>query len=288
MIVRTPARAGEFYDAEPEELRETVEACFLGPFGPGRLPSPAPFRTGDVAALVCPHAGLRFSGYAAAMAYSELAEDGLPDTVVLIGPNHFGVGSPAAVMTEGLWETPLGALEIDKELAEKVVEESRYLRDDVAAHKMEHSLEVQLPFLQYLAGSKVKIVPIVIAHLTWEDARLLVEDLGDALGKALTDTESVIVASTDFTHYEPKSSAEKKDSSAIDQIRKLDWSGLLDVVQSQDISMCGAVPTATAIRASKALGAKQAELLTYYTSGDIIGDTSQVVGYGSLKITRGK
>lgn len=288
MAARPPARAGEFYEAEPEELRETIEACFLGPFGPGRIPAPAPFATGDVVALVNPHAGLRYSGYAAAWSFLELAEDGLPDTVVIIGPNHFGRGAAAAVMASGQWETPLGIVDIDEELARGILGSSEYLREDAEAHRMEHSLEVQVPFLQYIAGSKVKIVPIVVAHLTWEDARVLTEDLGRAMAQAMTGKQSVIVASTDFSHYEPKDFAEKQDHSAIHEIEELDAGGLLDVVRRQDISMCGAVPVAVTLRAARELGAARGELLKYYTSGDIIGDMSQVVGYGSLKIIRGK
>lgn len=190
-------------------------------------------------------------------------------------------------MARGQWQTPLGTVDVDEDLAQAILGESVYLREDASAHRMEHSLEVQLPFLQYIADSRVKIVPIVVAHLSREDESLLVEDLGQAMAQAMKDRDAIIIASTDLTHYEPKSAADPKDETAINEIIDLDWRGLLDVVEAEHISMCGAVPTAAAIRAAKQLGATRGELLKHYTSGDVIGDTSQVVGYGSLKLVKG-
>ncbi len=282
---REPAVSGTFYDDDPQELRDTVDACYLGPFGPGMLPMPAPIITRNIKGLICPHAGLGFSGYAAAWAYYHLAEDGLPDTVVLIGPNHRGQGAPAAVMTQGTWATPLGEVEIDTDAAHAVLQSSGLFREDPTAHIREHSLEVQLPFLQTL-GKPVKIVPIVVSLLAWEDAPLYAEQLGRGIAQAIEGRNAVVIASTDLTHYEPKSSAEEKDHLAISAIVKLDALGLLDVVARRDISMCGATPTAATIVAATALGATVGELLTYYTSGDIIEDRDQVVGYGSLMLVK--
>lgn len=284
-MLRKPAVAGMFYDADPEELRETLDACFLGPYGPGKLPMAAPLITRDIVGLVSPHAGYRFSGFAAAYDYYALAEDGIPDTAIIIGPNHRGGGSPAAIQSEGVWQTPLGDVQIDSETARAVMSSSQLLQDDALPHVLEHSIEVQVPFLQYLSPS-IKIVPILLSVLSWEDAVLFAEDIGHAVAKGVGDKNIVVIASTDFTHYEAKSIAEVQDSNAIAAIERLDHRGLLDVVEQKGISMCGVLPTAAAIVASSDLGAKRGELLSYYTSGDILGETSQVVGYGALKIVR--
>ncbi|MBI2843766.1 MAG: AmmeMemoRadiSam system protein B [Armatimonadetes bacterium] len=284
-MLRAPAVAGMFYESDPDELREAMDACFLGPYGPGRLPLPAPIITRDIVGLVCPHAGYKFSGSAAAFAYFELAQDGIPDTVVLLGPSHRSARSPAAIVPDGAWLTPLGKTEIDSEAAHAAMEASSLLSIDESAHLLEHSLEVQLPFLQYL-GPKTKIVPIILSVLVWEDVPLYAEELSRAIAHALDGKNAVVIASTDFTHYEPKIVAEKDDSEAIAAIKSMDYRKLVDVVATRQISMCGVVPTAVAIAACSILGGKRAELLSYYTSGDIIGEDDQVVGYGALKIVR--
>ena len=286
-MTRQPAVAGTFYEADAEGLREAIDDCFLGPFGPGSRPEPASTVTRNIVGLVCPHAGYRFSGCAAAAAYFELARDGLPETAVLIGPNHRGIGSPAAIMSSGTWRTPLGNVEIDSETARAILRGSDLLQEDETAHLPEHSLEVQLPFLQYLGGG-TKIVPILLSILAWENAGSYTENLGRAISEALQGKNAVVIASTDLTHYEPKEFAERQDRMAIEAIEALRYRSLLDVVARRGISMCGAVPTAVAIVACSGLGARKASLLTYYTSGDIVGDTSQVVGYGALKIVRGE
>ncbi|MEN6370976.1 MAG: AmmeMemoRadiSam system protein B [Armatimonadota bacterium] len=284
-MIRQPAVAGLFYDESPEDLRETMDACFLGPYGPGRLPVPAPIITRNIVGLICPHAGYRFSGYATASAFFDLADDGLPDTAVLIGPNHRGIGAPAAIMPQGSWLTPFGEVEIDSDAARAIMGATDLVTEDNRAHQPEHSLEVQVPFLQYLGG-KTKIVPILISIIAWEDALLYAEELGRAITSAIDGKNAVVIASTDLTHYQPKAEAERKDRAAIAAMESLDYAGLIDVVARMDISMCGVVPTAIALAAHRSLGAKRADLLSYYTSGDIIGDTSQVVGYGALKAVK--
>lgn len=284
-MIRQPAVAGMFYEKDSEELKESLDACFLGSFGPGRLPAPAPIVTRNIVGLICPHAGYRYSGYAAASAFLELAEDGLPDIAVLIGPNHRGTGAPAAIMTSGTWLTPLGEVEIDSAAAGAILSGSDLLKDDPRAHLAEHSLEVQVPFLQYLGGN-IKIVPIVLSIFAWEDATLYAEELSRAIAAALDGRNAVVIASTDLTHYQPKAEAERKDRAAIAAMESLDYKGLIDVVARMDISMCGVAPTAAALAAHLALGAKRADLLSYYTSGDVTGNASQVVGYGALKVVK--
>jgi AmmeMemoRadiSam system protein B len=274
------------FDADPAELRESIDASFLGPFGPGRLPLPAPIVTRDIVGLVCPHAGYMFSGSAAAAAFAELADDGLPDSAVIIGPNHRGDGAPAAIMSSGTWQTPLGDVEIDSETAAAIRDASGLVQEDETAHLREHSVEVQIPFLQYLSP-RIRIVPILLSIRSREDGLLFAENVGKAIAEAVDGKNAVVIASTDFTHYETKHTAEQQDEQAMSAIARLDYSGLLDIVERKGISMCGVVPTAAAIVACLGLGAKRAERLAYYTSGDIIGETSQVVGYGSLKMVKG-
>jgi AmmeMemoRadiSam system protein B len=284
-MLREPAVAGTFYDDDPSELRETIDACYLGPFGPGKLPMPAPMITRNIIGLICPHAGLRFSGYAAAWSYYELAEDGIPDTAVILGPNHRGLGAPAAIMTRGEWATPLGNVQIDSETATAILSSSGLVAEDPIAHQKEHSIEVQLPFLQTL-GKPISIVPIIVSLLAWEDAPLYAEELGRSIAQAISGKNAVVIASTDFTHYEPKSSAEAQDRHAIEAIAKLDAQALVETVIEREITMCGVVPAAAAVVAAKKLGATSGEKLTYYTSGDILGDESPVVGYGALMLTK--
>ena len=289
-IVREPAVAGTFYDSSPTGLRKSIKESFLGPFGPGKLPRAGSEdndnKRRDILAIISPHAGYYYSGYAAAAAFLEVAEDGVPASAVIIGPNHHGIGASAAIMCEGAWRTPLGEAQIDTELASAILKGSEYLRPDSSAHRLEHSLEVQVPFLQFISSNSAKIVPIAISVLTPEDSRIIVADLSRAIASALADTDGIIIASTDFTHNEPKASAEEKDRLAIGAIKQLDAEKLLSTVEKYNITMCGAVPTAVTIAASNELGAVDATLLKYYTSGDIIGNTSQVVGYAAMKIAK--
>jgi len=223
-----------------------------------------------------------YSGPIAAHAYYHLALDGKPDLVVLLGPNHTGMGSGLAVMREGFWHTPLGDVKIDTATAEALVMESRIVDSDDSAHALEHSIEVQLPWLQYLYGSDFKLLPICFLMQDLDSSR----EVGEALAKVITAKNALIIASTDMTHYEPQKAAEKKDKAAIEAVLRLDGQGLYSTVEDLRISMCGYGPTITAITAAKELGAKQGKLLCYKTSGDITGDYSAVVGYASIMLTR--
>jgi AmmeMemoRadiSam system protein B len=292
-MARAPAVAGQFYSGTREGLIREIEACFAGRLGPGpsirptdRAYSGHADRSGErrVLGLVCPHAGYVYSGAAAAWAYDALAADGIPDAAVILGPNHYGLGPPAALSPDDEWATPLGTLRADAEIAEAILRLSKYCEPDELAHAREHSIEVQLPFLQYLAGDAVRIVPISISHLSKDDALALVDDLGNAIAEAVRGKNAVIVASSDFTHYESKAAATAKDSLAIERILSLDARGLIEVVYSRDITMCGVIGTAVMIDACARLGATSARKLTYYTSGDVTGDTDQVVGYAAISV----
>jgi MEMO1 family protein len=284
-MIRHAAVAGMFYERDPELLKRSIEDSLRGEFGPGRLPSKTTASSRSIIGLVSPHAGYQFSGSAASYSYLELAEDGLPDTAIIIGPNHRGIGVRAAVALTGSWRTPLGDVEIDSELARDILSHTDLAKEDDMAHFAEHSIEVQVPFLQYI-NPRIRIVPIALSIFPSEGGQMFAESIGSAIAKSVEGRNAVIIASTDFTHEQPKSVAEKQDREAISAIEKLDYVGLLDVVERKRITMCGVVPTATVIAACKELGANSAELLTYYTSGDIIGDESRVVGYAAMKIVR--
>ena len=278
MKIRRPTQAGAFYAGSQQSLREQIESCFRHELGPGSLPTVADKKLQNIVGLVCPHAGYMYSGPVAAHGYYHLAQDGKPDIVVILGPNHTGNGSALAAMREGAWRTPLGDVEIDTATADLITHASSIIDVDDSAHAFEHSVEVQLPFLQYLYGSSFKFVPICFLMQDLESSR----EVGSALAKALIGKNAVIIASTDMTHYEPQRSTEKKDKAAIEAVLKLDEQQLYSTVEGFNISMCGPGPTTALVAAAKALGAKKAELLCYKTSGDITGDYSAVVGYASI------
>ncbi len=278
MKIRRPCQAGAFYAGTAESLKTQIENCFLHKFGPGKIPEIAKEGRRQIIGLVCPHAGYMFSGAVAAHAYYKLALDSKPDVVFLFGPNHGGYGSGLAVMNDGFWRTPLGDVEIDSESAKQVVRESRIVDVDDSAHRLEHSIEVQLPFLQYLYGSEFKIVPICFLMQDLSSAR----EVGEAVAKVLAGKNGVIIASSDMTHYEPQESAERKDKMVLEAVEAMDEAKLYSVIEAHRISACGYGPIAALMTAAKILGAKEAKLLCYKTSGDVIGDYSSVVGYAAV------
>ena len=280
MSVRRPVVAGAFYPAQPERLRQQIQSCFSHDRGPGRLPQ----KTGDTldtVSVVCPHAGYVYSGPSAAHSYLVLAEQRKPDTVIVIGPNHTGWGTPVSMMSEGSWETPLGRVALDTEVATAIFNSSGVVDIDETAFIREHSVEVQVPFLQYIYGD-FKLVPICMGYQDLETSR----EVGEAIHKATEGRDAVIVASTDLTHQEPQHSANMKDRMIIDAILAMDEERLQRVVHENRLSTCGYGPVSATLVASKLKNARRAELLSYYTSGDIVGDHSAVVGYAAAKITK--
>lgn len=280
--VRQPCQAGAFYEGTAESLRRQIRNCFLHELGPRKLPDVAKSDLRNIMGLVCPHAGYAFSGPVAAHAYYKLALDGKPDVVVILGPNHTGYGSPLAVMSEGFWRTPLGDVEIDTEIANKIVRESRIVDVDESAHRFEHSIEVQLPFLQYLYGSQFKIVPICFLMQDLDS----VKEVGRAVSSVLMGKNAVVIASSDMTHYEPQGRALENDMMAIRTIESMNEDMFYSTVEKRGISACGYGPIAGLITAAKTMGAKEAKLLCYKTSGDVIGDYSSVVGYAAMYFTK--
>ncbi len=278
--MRKPAVAGSFYAGSATGLRRQIEDCFKHTLGPGSFPGVSKTER-RILGLVSPHAGYVYSGPVAAHGFFQLASEGKPKTVVILGPNHRGVGAAVALSREDKWQTPLGELEIDSGVGGQIVSAARWAQWDDLAHSWEHSIEVQLPFLQYIYRSEFRVVPIAMLSQDLEVS----QDLGKAIAIALKGKDGLIIASTDLTHYESQSVASKKDRSALEAILGLDTKKLAEVVSSHNISMCGPGPVMTMLTACKQLGANKARLLHYATSGDISGDYSQVVGYASVEVT---
>ncbi|NJE49131.1 MEMO1 family protein [Thermococcus sp. 9N3] len=291
-MIRYPAVAGSFYPSD-EALIEMLEEFFrdLGEEGSERR----------ITAGVAPHAGYVFSGYTASRTYKAIFEDGLPDTFVILGPNHTGLGSPIAVYPEGEWLTPLGSIEVDAEMAKAIAKLSGIADLDELAHRYEHSIEVQVPFIQYLAelaGKKVRIVPITLG--------IQDEDVSRALGKAIFEASEelgrdvVVIASTDFMHYGPmygyvpfRARADELphrikewDFRLIRRILDFDVDGLFRELREMRHTMCGPGAVGTAIVYSRLAGALEAELLHYTTSYEVSRSTEAVVGYASIVMRR--
>ncbi|MCS7253846.1 MAG: AmmeMemoRadiSam system protein B [Armatimonadota bacterium] len=279
---RMPAVAGSFYEGTAERLRRQIENCFLHRLGPGKLPPPDNERRTDmpIIGLVCPHAGYMYSGPTAARAYFAIASQRTPEVVIIIGPDHHGLAGDVSVYPEGVWVTPLGEVLIASDVAKRLVEACPIADESELAHRYEHSLEVQVPFIQFCFGQSVPIVPVMIGHQTKDVAMTL----GDTIAQVIHDTNAVIIASTDFTHYEPQSQAKKKDELILKRIEAIDPDGVFDVVRKHRVTMCGYGPTAALLYACRKLGCESAKVLGYSTSGDIIGDYSQVVGYGAVAV----
>lgn len=265
--VRKPAVAGQFYPGTAQALRKEI----------GSLVSTQAKKV-DAIACMLPHAGYMYSGKVAAQTVSAV---NIKEKIVLFGPNHTGYGAPYSIMAEGVWQTPLGEVKIDPVLAKKILAGSKYLQADEQAHLYEHSLEVELPFLQYFRSS-FEIVPIVFLSDDLPALRAVGKDVAAALMDIKDD--SMIVASSDMTHYESQAEASAKDHEAIKAILDLDEEKLFKQVKSLKISMCGYAPAIAMISAAKALGAKSAELIKYQTSADVTADMNSVVGYAGIII----
>lgn len=266
-MIRHAAVAGRFYPSNKETLIHEVQSF---------LPTDAGLRR--ALGCVVPHAGYRYSGHVAGAVYARLD---LPDRFIILCPNHTGVGTPLSIMSEGQWETPLGAVRIDHELALQLMRACPLVNEDATAHRAEHSLEVQLPFLQHLK-SAFSFVPIVVGTGSYAP----LERLGQAVAKTIQEFGKpvLVIASSDMNHYESDSITREKDQRAIGRVLALDPRGLFDVVKKEHVTMCGFGPTIAMLTAARQLGAQGAELVKYATSGDITGDRSAVVGYAGIVV----
>jgi hypothetical protein len=290
--IRNAAVAGQFYPGNEKNLRQQIEECFLDKRGIGTIPS---FKKvgHPLKGLVVPHAGFVYSGAIASHSYARLADHGFADTFIILGPNHTGMGSGVSVMTEGAWRTPFGTVPLDSLLAQTI--STGIIDQDATAHTYEHSIEVQLPFLQYIArGRKFEFVPVCMMMQDYET----VQEVGAIITEASLKSKKniVIIASSDFSHagfnyrsMPPQGMrvdkyAEKQDTIAIQSILALDPKGLIKTVEEYNITMCGYGPVAAMLFAAKKLGATKAELLKYGTSYEVHPDSS-CVGYGAITVT---
>ena len=268
--MRYPAVAGQFYAGDAENLKKQVEECFTSHIGPGEVPSLNEKGARAIKGIVSPHAGFMFSGPVAAHGFRALAEDGFPDVFIIIGPNHTGQGSGVAVTNQD-FQTPFGLMEVDKELVSRI--HNGVIDREMASHRHEHSIEVQLPFIQYFK-SGAKLVPMTMMIQDIRTAR----KVGEIIREAIQDVDAVIIASSDFSHYVPQKTAEEKDMLAIDKIIDLDTKGFYSTITRHNISACGYGPIMAMM---EAINGTKAELLKYATSGDV-RPLVDVVGYASI------
>lgn len=281
--------AGAFYAGNKEALLRQIDAAYRHPFGPGELRTPkrnAPAR--GIKGLVVPHAGYMYSGPIAAHAYAALHGDGFPEHIVILGPNHHGLGAPVALCPEDHL-TPLGTVSYDADLGVRLV--GGVIEEDATAHREEHSIEVQLPFLQQMIPT-VTFVPIAISFQEWEVAK----EVGESIAKALKGKDAIVIASSDFTHVGPNygqmpprgqsvaTFARNQDQKALYHIERMDPKGLQDAVHEHNITMCGYGPVTAMLVAAKTLGATQAQLLKYANSAEVTSDKGLAVGYASVVV----
>ncbi len=266
-MIRKPAVAGQFYPQTEASLNKMLSKLI-----------DASSDRQEAKGVIMPHAGYIYSGYVAGMTISKVE---IKKTAIILGTNHTGRGEPFSIMSKGTWLTPLGEVKIDAEIADSILRECNMIKEDAAGHLYEHSIEVEVPFLQYLRKD-IKIVPLIISNADLKDYKQLGRDI--AQGFAKVGRTALFIASTDLTHYEPKEIADQKDQLVIDAILNLDDDRLYQVVHEKEISMCGLAPACVLISACKDLGANKAGLVKYQTSGDITGDYTSVVGYAGLVI----
>jgi len=266
-MLRLPAVAGRFYPSNPAELTALIRKSTGADAQNSLIP---------VRACLVPHAGYVYSGRVAG---ATLARIVLPRKIIILGVRHYPRGEPAAILSSGAWRTPLGDAQIDEEMAEALKKACPLLHEDSVAHSTEHSLEVQVPFLQVLAPD-FTFVPVALGTVQFES----VVSVGEALGRVLeASKENVLLLTTsDLNHYEDDATTRVKDRKAIDQLLALDARGLYDTCRNEGISMCGLGPAVAMLTALNALGAKKPELVKYATSADVSGDRSAVVGYAGM------
>ena len=279
-MLRKPAVSGIFYPDNKRDLEDSIKESFLSPLGTGEVPvlkcdnyqGEYPFN------IFVPHAGFQYSAPAASFGYSKIVEEGFPETFIILSPNHTGFGEEISVFNEGEWITPLGNVHVDAEFADAIIENSDTASSDYFAHLREHSIEVQLPILQFFSNN-FKIVPITIGLQSPENAVDLAKSIVESASKL--GKSYCVIASTDFSHFNNQSLANELDGLLLEDIRQMDEEKLFEDVYSFDISMCGYGVVATTILVSKLTGKNQSEVFTYYTSGDVSHDFSKVVGYAS-------
>ncbi len=278
--VREAAVAGQFYAGTRESLIEQIESCYEHPLGPGAVPSPLETPLKHPCGFVVPHAGYVYSGHVAAHAYAAMAALGKPEVAVLLGPNHHPLNPPLALSPAAIWKTPLGELEVDSDLGKRIEHQVPGAEFREVAHRLEHSIEVELPFLQHLYSTFPAILPIAVADQSVQTAVAL----GEALADALEGSSAVVLASSDFSHYLTAEAAAELDRHALDAILDLDPERLGHEVSSRGLTMCGWGPVMAMLECMKGLGTTKARLLKYANSGDVSGDRDYVVAYAAVQV----
>lgn len=266
-MIRQPAVAGQFYPGTASQLRSELDRL---------IPSGSTRR--KVVGVISPHAGYIYSGGVAGHLFG-LVE--VPETIVILGPNHHGVGVPAALSPPGEWMTPLGPVPVDAGFADLLKRHAPLVQEDATSHLYEHSLEVQVPFLQHVQPD-LRIVPLCLGFNDFDSCRAL--GTGIARAAAEFGRDVLIVASSDMTHYESAESARRKDDLALREVLALNPEGLLSACRRNGITMCGVVPSTVMLVAASERGATKATLEKYATSGDVTGDQRQVVAYAAVTV----
>ncbi len=278
-MIRKPAVAGAFYPDNPEILVRTIENCFLDDFGVGEIPTLGKFDGTDYPInIMVPHAGYQYSGAVASHGYCQLVQNGFPEVFIILSPNHTGFGSEISVFNEGEWSTPLGSVEIDSEFADALISKSDIASADFSAHIREHSIEVQLPFLQYFSND-FKIVPVTMGSQNFTASSDLAKAIFDAASEL--NRSYAVIASTDLSHFNNQEKANKVDGFVLEDISEMNEFKLFEEVIQYNITMCGYGPVMTTILVSKMSNKTDCEILAYRTSGDVTGDFTSVVGYAS-------
>ncbi|MEM4267899.1 MAG: AmmeMemoRadiSam system protein B [Candidatus Woesearchaeota archaeon] len=285
MKIREPVAAGQFYESSPKRLLSEIERCFTCNIGPG-LPKKTSSLAQPLRGVIVPHAGYPYSGPCAAYAYKTIAEAGRFDIFILLGPNHTGLGAEHSATCLVDWKTPLGVVSCDRDFGAELIQNTTII-DDIMPHLHEHSIEVQLPFLQFVVGT-FRMVPISVSHNTH------FKKLGSEIRGLIKKSKKkvCIIASSDFTHYGPnyqyipfrkniKENIAKLDKGAIENIKMLDIESLLDYADKTHITICGLYPILLLVEILKE-DIKDVNLLKYYTSGDILKDYTNSVSYVSM------
>ena len=282
MKKRLPALAGTFYPDTEGALRTQIQQSFLHRLGPRAMPAIPQTRNQNLLGLIVPHAGYKYSGPVAAHSYYKLASAGILESIIILGPNHTGLGSGVSTMTEGEWSTPLGDVPVDADLAREIADSSDLVDVEDEAHRNEHSIEVQLPFLQFIYPRRFKFVPIC---MMLQDLKTSIE-IGEAIAKAAEKHGAAVLASSDWTHYEPQEEAQSKDKQAIGAALQLNEKQFQEIIEERPVSACGYGPVTAMIHAAKLRGVRSGNLLSYQTSGDVTGDKSSVVGYAAASFEK--
>jgi AmmeMemoRadiSam system protein B len=272
MKVRTAAVAGMFYPKEKNQLLQSIEDSISSEFGAGNTEY-----SEKIFGAVCPHAGYMYSGPIATHSFSAIARQDF-ELAIILGPNHWGIGCDIATLKDCQWESPLGNVEVDSDSAKRINQISKLVEIDFFSHTREHSIEVQIPMLQYFYKKNFKILPIALNNQEYEFAL----EVGSAVAKLATEKKSIIIGSSDFTHYEENEYAHSQDKALIEPILEMDVDKFYKVLRDRRVTACGYGAIASTMVACKELGAKKGRLLQYATSGDVTGDKSSVVGYASI------